>query len=675
MGLAMGIGGGVSAAKYEGVKMVTCLFIEIHMVSIALFVYVYLVSRRQSISERFARSIRLFVGVGTLSSLSGIIAGLIKISAWGRNHIVLDIALIICFLSLVQLGYLWMLLAGVIQNSKLVRSRRFLLITYIPTAVVVLLICTTPRTKLIFYHTSQGELCIGPLFWVVFVLKYGYYLFVAVRATMDGMRATDIVVQRRCRAITKCMLFPPVFDLLLPFSEGMYISNIGIALACGYIGVNLYSHVLEQSPVWKKMMDAVGCGFININMGTNQIVSYNRYAAEIMECPDMMVGQEMHIKEYLLEHQAEDDTTDIRKEFDRLRAGEGKVSFFTKIKHKDGTLMPIRVSISHIEDVTGEKLYVYSLQDETEMREAMQRSAFTHNILLAIGNIYFCNYYIDIEKDTFVEISSLMFLSAHLGKEGKASETFDKWRRASVLTDYLEELGEFQQLDTLRERIGSATAISMDFQTKHIGWCRGLFIPVKRDESGLATHVLWVARDINEDMLRLEQSRKYLDLYNHDALTGLYNRYGFNECIEETIQGKPSGGLALLMLDIDHFKKVNDTYGHQNGDIVLRNVAERLRQYVAMDGVISRWGGEEFMVLLPSEQGAAELAERLRSGMEETEIEIADRRIHITVSVGACIVNRGAVITVDRLVYSTDKCLYAAKRAGRNCVVTEIISA
>lgn len=657
----------------RGIKMITCLFVEIHLVCIVLFAYVYLVSRRQSVSKRFARAIGLFIGVAIVSSVLEIIASLLKISRFGCYEIVLNLGLVVCFTFIVQLGYLWMRLVLVLLHSKLILNRCFLVMSYIPTAAVMLLICTSPNTNLIFYHTEHMELCLGPLFFILFALKYGYYLFVTILALLDSKQTTDRVVKRRCCVIIKCMLFPMIFDSLLPFCDGMYISNIGTALSCSYIAFNLYSHVLEQSPVWKKMMDAVGCGFININMNTNQIVSYNQYATEILGLQQIKEGQEFYVNEYLLKHQAEDDNATIISAFEKLKTEAGKISFFTKIRHEDGIIVPVSISINHIEDITGEKLYVYSLQDETKVREAMQKSVFTQNILSAIGNIYFCIYYIDIKNDLFLEVTSLSFLSAYLGKEGKASETFKKWRDSAVLSDYIEDLAEFQQLDTLRERIGSASAISIDFQTKLIGWCRGLFIPVKRDENGMTTHVLWAARNINEDMLRLEQNRKYLDLYNHDALTGLYNRYGFNECIETMLHNNPAGGIALLMLDLDLFKKVNDTYGHQNGDIVLRNVAEKLRSCVGKDGEICRWGGEEFMVLLSDDQNAIDLAEKLRSGIENMGIEISDATIHITVSIGVCIVNKGISVTADRMVYSADKCLYAAKRAGRNLVMMEII--
>lgn len=654
--------------------MIAYLFIEIHLICIILFTYVYLIVRRQLCSGRLSSCINLFIGIGITTSVIEIGASLMKESSLVNHVAVLDGVLIICFVITVQLGYLWMLIAGVLQNSPLISNRSFLIISYIPTAVVTLLICTTPMTRLVFYHQQDGEICLGPLFWIFYVLKYVYYVFVAVMARIDIRKTASAVIKRRCHVIIRCMVFPLIFDLTLLICPGIYLSNIGYALACAYITINLYSHVLELSPVWRKIMDSMGCGMINININTNQIISYNKTAMDILDLPDMKVGNRIDLKRHLTDSQQEADPTDINKEFQGLETGEDRISFFTSLRHGDGTVVPVRASVNRIEDASGERLFVCSLLDETETRKALQSNEFSQKILSAIGKVYFCNYYIDISEDTFTELNSLEFLSLFLGKKGKASEGFRIWREISVLSEYQNDVREFQQLDTLRERMGDKQAISIDFQTKHIGWCRGLFIPVERDESGLVTHVLWVARNINEDMLRLEQSRKYFDLYKRDALTGLYNRYGFNECIEEMIRDDPTGGMALLMLDIDLFKRVNDTYGHQNGDIVLRNVAEMLRFIVGRDGIICRWGGEEFMVLLPAGKDASAIAERLRIAMETMEIELPDARISITVSIGVCIVAKGATSTVEKLVYSTDKCLYAAKHAGRNCIVTDIVA-
>ena len=140
-------------------------------------------------------------------------------------------------------------------------------------------------------------------------------------------------------------------------------------------------------------------------------------------------------------------------------------------------------------------------------------------------------------------------------------------------------------------------------------------------------------------------------LATHDSLTGLYNRSALQDLLpalgaRARRQGEP---LAFLMLDIDHFKRVNDTYGHLAGDAVLREVALRIRQRLRQADVVARYGGEEFLAVLPAtdQAGALRLAEHVRKAIESSPVRLANAMVPITLSDGA---------------------LYAAKYAGRNRV-------
>ena len=140
-------------------------------------------------------------------------------------------------------------------------------------------------------------------------------------------------------------------------------------------------------------------------------------------------------------------------------------------------------------------------------------------------------------------------------------------------------------------------------------------------------------------------------LATHDSLTGLYNRSALQDLLpalgaRARRQGEP---LAFLMLDIDHFKRVNDTYGHLAGDAVLREVALRIRQRLRQADVVARYGGEEFLAVLPAtdQAGALRLAEHVRKAIESPPVRLANAMVPITLS---------------------DEALYAAKNAGRNRV-------
>ncbi len=124
-----------------------------------------------------------------------------------------------------------------------------------------------------------------------------------------------------------------------------------------------------------------------------------------------------------------------------------------------------------------------------------------------------------------------------------------------------------------------------------------------------------------------------------------------------------------MLLDLDHFKRVNDEHGHLMGDAVLQAVTDRIASVLREEDCLARWGGEEFAVLAPSidRDGVHALAERAREALAETPIRVGDVSIELTLSVGAALATKGQR-TPDALVHAADQALYEAKGAGRNCV-------
>lgn len=176
-----------------------------------------------------------------------------------------------------------------------------------------------------------------------------------------------------------------------------------------------------------------------------------------------------------------------------------------------------------------------------------------------------------------------------------------------------------------------------------------------------------------EMMRRLEFANDELErLAATDALTGTASRRQFlKRAAEEVARSERSGEpLALLMMDIDHFKLVNDRYGHAAGDAVLVAYASRVRDILRAPDVLGRLGGEEFAVLLPAScvGEAAGVAERIRACMEREAVEVGGKLIPVTVSVGVAEYASDAV-SVEAMMIAADRCLYAAKNGGRNRVV------
>lgn len=163
-----------------------------------------------------------------------------------------------------------------------------------------------------------------------------------------------------------------------------------------------------------------------------------------------------------------------------------------------------------------------------------------------------------------------------------------------------------------------------------------------------------------------------------DSLTGLYNRRYFHTAlIEEIIRSKRySRPISLLMIDIDHFKQINDTYGHQAGDHVLQEIARIIRSTTRQNDITARFGGEEIAIILPETKlpGAAECAEKIRTCIQNAVFQTdGGRELHLTVSLGASSLSH---IDLDpqeeakALIKLADDALYNAKASGRNQVVT-----
>jgi diguanylate cyclase (GGDEF)-like protein len=156
-----------------------------------------------------------------------------------------------------------------------------------------------------------------------------------------------------------------------------------------------------------------------------------------------------------------------------------------------------------------------------------------------------------------------------------------------------------------------------------------------------------------------------------DALTGLANRRSFDEHLRRLLNEAERFGqpLSLVLADIDHFKRINDTWGHEAGDEVLRRVARALQEGVRQVDVAARYGGEEIALLLPqtSMAGAADLADRLRRAVAGRPVKFKGEEIAVTLSFGVAAFPT-SVRTRDGLFRAADQALYEAKAGGRNCV-------
>jgi diguanylate cyclase (GGDEF)-like protein/PAS domain S-box-containing protein len=178
----------------------------------------------------------------------------------------------------------------------------------------------------------------------------------------------------------------------------------------------------------------------------------------------------------------------------------------------------------------------------------------------------------------------------------------------------------------------------------------------------------------NEAAIAIESARLFSQVQHMaitDPLTELYNRRHFYDvAISEFERSRRYGhNLSLIMLDIDHFKRVNDTYGHLAGDQVLKEVARRCLQVVREVDVVARYGGEEFITLLPETtlEGAAQAAERMKECITGQPIVVGEKQVEVSVSIGAAEIDERC-LDLEALLERADQAMYAAKRAGRGKV-------
>lgn len=168
------------------------------------------------------------------------------------------------------------------------------------------------------------------------------------------------------------------------------------------------------------------------------------------------------------------------------------------------------------------------------------------------------------------------------------------------------------------------------------------------------------------------QIAELTDLALTDALTKLYNYRHFENVLQAEMDRSKRSGIptSLVMIDLDHFKRINDIHGHEVGNVVLKAVANKLFSEVRTTDIVCRYGGEEFAIIFPETQLhlAVKVADRIREAIAFTPIMNGSDELNVTASMGASVYMKSSTLTVEEFVDSGDKYLYEAKQSGRNCI-------
>ena len=200
------------------------------------------------------------------------------------------------------------------------------------------------------------------------------------------------------------------------------------------------------------------------------------------------------------------------------------------------------------------------------------------------------------------------------------------------------------------------------------------------DHAGNVSHVIEYTRNITDRKQEEEEKKRMIATLNHlsttDGLTGLLNRRALNDTLKHEIDRatRYNTNLSLVLCDIDKFKHINDSFGHTAGDRALLSVAMALQKSLRKADIVGRYGGDEFMIILPetSLAGAKRIAEKIRRTVEGLDLEIPwNKQVRVTLSMGvaSCC---APVENIDTFVTLADTALYASKEAGRNRVATMI---
>ncbi|MCA9664479.1 MAG: GGDEF domain-containing protein [Myxococcales bacterium] len=194
------------------------------------------------------------------------------------------------------------------------------------------------------------------------------------------------------------------------------------------------------------------------------------------------------------------------------------------------------------------------------------------------------------------------------------------------------------------------------------------------DGDKIQVGVMTILKFSYDDELEADYARKMYDAALRDGLTGVFNRRYFDDRLasELAFSSRHNKALALLLIDLDHFKSVNDTHGHPAGDKILIGFGKLLQSIIRAEDVLARYGGEEFVILCRDTDvmKASILAERIRHAAASHYYHVESARLQVTVSIGVVAVPDQGIDSPAEMVDAADGALYQAKSKGRNCVIT-----
>ena len=242
-------------------------------------------------------------------------------------------------------------------------------------------------------------------------------------------------------------------------------------------------------------------------------------------------------------------------------------------------------------------------------------------------------------------------------------------KQTSMLTPSIEKFHEYRQYFA-QTKDGIIKSEELEYKKKDgtLFWVKLEGNPINKEGSELL--ILWSFLDITKEIYYRKELER---LASTDPMTNLYNRRYFSELATTVVKLAKRSKLiySIIMIDIDKFKSINDTYGHAIGDDVIVALAKLLKHNIRESDIVCRWGGEEFIILLPQteQDGALMIAEKLRKTVETLSVTVRNnKKIYFTISLGVATSDSDNCTDIENVINNADKALYLAKESGRNMV-------
>ncbi len=296
--------------------------------------------------------------------------------------------------------------------------------------------------------------------------------------------------------------------------------------------------------------------------------------------------------------------------------------------------------------------------DVNDLNSILSVMDLQSDMLKSIANMYVVMYLINLKDDTFIEIACMDHVKKLFGSIKSTKAVLKLVVDNFVAPDFRDAAREFNDMDTLAERLKGKPVISMDYDAVIAGWCRQQFIPVSWDENGLATEAICIEQRIQAEKMKVDHLRQ---LAETDGLTQLLNRTSGAHYISDYLQKHDKGMFCLF--DVDNFKHFNDFYGHDVGDQILMAISACMKECFDGSALLMRAGGDEFGIFLLDIDDRAEGQRQIDLfGQEVEKLHFEGFEEKVSVSAGLAFSDGINHRNFDELFKTADQMMYQCKR-------------